>query len=162
MRRIDAVRGRWRATRARVAGTRSSSAEPGRRQRGAAAVEFALIAPILFVLVFGIIDFGLYINANAVVTNATREGARAASLGANTSEIDSVTRSALSELPASASAVVVLSCKTPAGSVCSSYASGADAGGTAIVEVQYQHPWLTPLLPSSGITIDITSEMRIE
>ena len=162
MRRIDAVRERWRAERARVARARASTDEPGRRQRGAAAVEFALIAPILFVLVFGIIDFGLYINANAVVTNATREGARAASLGASTSEIDSVTRSALGELPASASAVVVLSCKTPAGSVCSSYASGADAGGTAIVEVQYQHPWLTPLLPSSGITIDIKSEMRIE
>jgi len=47
--------------------------------RGAAAVEFALVVPILLLLVFGIIDFGRMLNAQLQVSEASREGARAAS-----------------------------------------------------------------------------------
>jgi Flp pilus assembly pilin Flp len=46
-------------------------------QRGAAAVEFAIILPLLVVFVFGIIEFGLVLYDKAVVTNASREAARA-------------------------------------------------------------------------------------
>lgn len=45
--------------------------------RGVAAVEFALILPLLLVILFGIIDFGLMLYDKAVITNAAREGARA-------------------------------------------------------------------------------------
>lgn len=38
--------------------------------------EFALVAPILFALVFGIFDFGRGMSANVTVTNSSREGAR--------------------------------------------------------------------------------------
>ena len=48
-----------------------------RSQSGVAAVEFALILPVLLLIVFGIINFGLYLYDKAVVTNASREGARA-------------------------------------------------------------------------------------
>ena len=48
-----------------------------KKQQGAAAVEFAIILPILTVLVFGIIEFGLALYDKAVITNASREGARA-------------------------------------------------------------------------------------
>jgi len=48
-----------------------------KKQQGAAAVEFAIILPILIVLVFGIIEFGLALYDKAVITNASREGARA-------------------------------------------------------------------------------------
>lgn len=47
-----------------------------RNKKGAAAVEFALILPILVVLTFGIIEFGLVLYDQAVITNASREGAR--------------------------------------------------------------------------------------
>ena len=47
--------------------------------RGAAAVEFALVVPVLLIVVFGIIDFGRMLNAQLQVTEAAREGARAAS-----------------------------------------------------------------------------------
>lgn len=43
---------------------------------GAAAVEFAIVAPLLFVLLFGIIEFGALLYNQAVITNASREGAR--------------------------------------------------------------------------------------
>jgi Flp pilus assembly protein TadG len=49
-----------------------------RSEKGVSAVEFALIAPLLFVLTFGIVEFGLLLFDKAVVTNASREGARAA------------------------------------------------------------------------------------
>lgn len=47
-------------------------------EKGASAVEFALIAPLLLVLTFGIIEFSVLLFDKAVVTNASREGARAA------------------------------------------------------------------------------------
>ena len=52
----------------------------GRTDRGAAAVEFALVLPLLVMLIFGIVDFGRMLNAKITLTEAAREGARAASL----------------------------------------------------------------------------------
>ena len=53
------------------------------RDRGAAAVEFALLLPVLLLLVFGIIDFGRALNAQITLTQAAREGARIAALRAS-------------------------------------------------------------------------------
>jgi Flp pilus assembly protein TadG len=39
-------------------------------------VEFAVVAPILIALVFGVFDFGRAMSANVTVTNSSREGAR--------------------------------------------------------------------------------------
>ncbi len=44
--------------------------------RGAVAVEFALVAPLILVLLFGIVEFGVMMYNQAVITNAAREGAR--------------------------------------------------------------------------------------
>ena len=46
-------------------------------QKGASAVEFALVLPLLIMLTFGIIEFGFYLFNKQVITNASREGARA-------------------------------------------------------------------------------------
>jgi hypothetical protein len=48
----------------------------GTRDRGAVVVEFALLLPILLLLVFGMIDFGRALNAQITLTQAAREGAR--------------------------------------------------------------------------------------
>ncbi len=45
-------------------------------EQGTTAVEFALFLPLLVVLVFGMIDFGLMLWQKEVLVNATREGAR--------------------------------------------------------------------------------------
>jgi hypothetical protein len=52
-----------------------------RRDRGAAAVETAIVLPLLLLLIFGLVDFGRMLNAQIVVTEAAREGARAGALG---------------------------------------------------------------------------------
>lgn len=49
-----------------------------RNRGGAAVVEFAIVAPLLFMLVFGIIEFGRMIMVQQILTNASREGARRA------------------------------------------------------------------------------------
>ena len=49
--------------------------------RGQAIVEFALILPVLILLLAGILDFGLILNQYITVSHAAREGARSAALG---------------------------------------------------------------------------------
>jgi len=46
-------------------------------ERGASAVEFALVLPLLLILLFGIIEFSIILYDKAMITNASREGARA-------------------------------------------------------------------------------------
>ena len=46
-------------------------------QRGAAVVEFAIVVPLLLVICFGIIEFSVLLYDKAMLTNASREGARA-------------------------------------------------------------------------------------
>ena len=47
-----------------------------RHEKGASAVEFALVLPLLLLILFGIIEFGFIFYDKAIVTNASREGAR--------------------------------------------------------------------------------------
>ena len=48
-----------------------------RNERGVSAVEFAIVLPFLILLLFGIIEFSLILYDKAMLTNASREGARA-------------------------------------------------------------------------------------
>ena len=51
------------------------------REDGAAAVEFALLLPLLVLLLFGFIQFGTAFNTRIQATNAAREAARLAVIG---------------------------------------------------------------------------------
>ena len=57
-------------------------------EKGASAVEFALILPILIILVFGIVQFGIAYNNYIALTHAAREGARLAAV--NMDEIEGI------------------------------------------------------------------------
>jgi len=48
-----------------------------RNRKGTAIVEFAILLPLLLVIIFGTIEFGLLMYNKQVITNASREGARA-------------------------------------------------------------------------------------
>lgn len=47
-----------------------------RGQLGAAAIEFALVVPLLLTLLFGVVDYGLWLNDSLNVRQGVREGAR--------------------------------------------------------------------------------------
>ena len=67
--------------------------------RGAVAVELALVLVILLPLVFGIIQFGMFFNQKQGVHAAAREGARLASLPTSTSaQVQSRVRDALGDV----------------------------------------------------------------
>ena len=52
-----------------------------RNARGVALIEFALVLPLLLVLIFSIVDFGMYFFIQHTIQFATREGARLALVG---------------------------------------------------------------------------------
>ena len=45
-------------------------------QNGGALVEFAIVLPLLLMLIFGMIEFSVMLYDKAMITNASREGAR--------------------------------------------------------------------------------------
>ena len=61
----------------------------GKSERGAVAVEFALLAPILVMMLLGIMEFGRAYNVQITLTNAARESAR--SMAINNSQTDART-----------------------------------------------------------------------
>lgn len=59
-----------------------------KKQQGAVAVEFALLLPLLVMIVFGIFQFGIAFNNWIIISNAAREGARLASVNGSLSAAD--------------------------------------------------------------------------
>ena len=63
-----------------------------RRDRGAVAVEFALVIPVLLLILFGVMDFGRAMFVKNALTNAAAQAARVASVhSAVTSNSESAT-----------------------------------------------------------------------
>jgi Flp pilus assembly protein TadG len=57
-------------------------------RRGTTLVEFAVVAPVFFLMVLGLIEFGRAMMVQALLTNAAQQGARAGSLdGAQASDV---------------------------------------------------------------------------
>jgi|CZKT01.1.fsa_nt_gi Flp pilus assembly protein TadG len=123
----------------------------GPRERGAAAVEFALLLPVLLLLLFGIIDFGRALNAQITLTQAAREGARLAALG----EPDVVSRTQAAATGISPVTVTVTACP-----------AGAGPGTDAVVTTSYAFSFATPIgaiaamFGGSGIGSPITLTAR--
>ena len=57
-----------------------------RRRAGVAVVEFAVVAPLFFLLILGMIEFGRMVMVQQIITNASREGARRAIIEGTTTE----------------------------------------------------------------------------
>jgi len=55
----------------------------GERERGAAAVEFALVVPILMTIIIGIVEFGMAFNFRTQLNNATSVAARSYAIDRN-------------------------------------------------------------------------------
>lgn len=108
--------------------------------RGAAAVEFALVLPILVIILFGVIEFGGVYNAQLMVTGAAREAAREMALDGVVADAETAARDAAIGIPPADLDVTV----SPA-----TCAAGADI----TVRVSYDRPFLTGLF---GATVELT------
>ena len=64
-------------------------------QRGAQLVEFAILAPLLFLLLFGIIEVGRFINTYATIWGAARDGARELTVETSYYDCDAIRNAAL-------------------------------------------------------------------
>ena len=75
---------------------------------GAALVEFAIVAPVLFLLILGMIEFGRAVMVQQILTNASREGARRAILEhATATEVEDYVADYLTNTFVSGAAVTV-------------------------------------------------------
>jgi Flp pilus assembly protein TadG len=63
-----------------------------RDDRGAAMVEFAIVLPVLMLILLGIIEFGRAYNAQVSIQAAAREGARELALRHSSTDVVSATR----------------------------------------------------------------------
>jgi len=106
------------------------------RDRGAAAVEFAIVFPLLLLIVFGIIDFGRLLNAQITLTQAARDGARLAAVG----QPNVVSRTQAAATGLSPVSVNVTGC-----------AAGAGPTANAVVSVSYPFSFITPVGAIAGI-----------
>jgi Flp pilus assembly protein TadG len=116
-------------------------------ERGAAALEFALVLPILLMLVFGIITFGRAYNAKVELAGGVREGARALALGKSTGEARSATAAAAGAIGSAATVTTPSTCSP-----------GVD--GTARVHASYNLSYTIPLVRSGTMTITADGAMR--
>lgn len=129
-----------------------------RNRRAAAAVEFALIAPVFFLLIMGMIEYGRMVMIQQVITNASREGARQAVLdGATTAGIDTLVRDYLELGQVSpASAVITVAPNPP---------TDAEFGDPVTVTVAIpfdEVSWLPSPMYLGGKTLSATTVMRRE
>lgn len=114
-------------------------------ERGAAAVEFALVLPILIVLVLGIVEFGRAFQVQSTLAAAAREGVRTMAIEDDAAAARAAARAASASLdPALTDANIQVS---PA-----SCAAGA---GNATVTITYRQPFFTSFF---GTGVDLTGE----
>jgi Flp pilus assembly protein TadG len=148
-----------------------------KRDRGQSLAEFAMVVPIFLILVFGIIDFGMGLRAYITVSQATREGARYASVGnpagtfagGGTGQCNgSTSTSAVGRVCSTMDGLNLTNIQ----SVSVTYPSGQIPGNSVRVQTQYQYHYITPIRTlisffSGGsipnyLTISSTTDMRLE
>lgn len=132
------------------------------RSRGQALVEFALVLPLFLLILAGMVDFGMGLNASITVTNAAREGARLGTTKPIAASIDARAMAMTSGLDSS-KVTVTSSCKRPAGSTPSTCTLATwQSGDSVVVTVAYQYKMIWPLAMGNVINMASTTEMRLE
>ena len=115
------------------------------RQQGAAMVEFAIILPILIVLVFGIIEFGRAFNADISLTHAAREGAREYAITQDTTAGINAAKGAATSLNTGDMSFTVSAC---------------NRGDPATMRITYPFTFSIPFVPLGSIQLSAEGVMR--
>ena len=120
-----------------------------RSDRGAAALEFALVIPLLLVLVLGIAEFGRAYNVQTTLSAAAREGVRTMALQNSSTSARTSTKSA------AAPAVILTDGQISVSAACP--AAGVNPLATVTVTITYPFTFTTnffgtaPTLTATGV-----------
>jgi Flp pilus assembly protein TadG len=114
------------------------------RRRGQALVEFALIVPMLLLLVLGVVEFGRAWNVYQTLTDAAREGARTAVLARTPINADTVS--------AKANAIMISAGLDTASAVKTLSAGFKQTGQNTTFSISYPYTlqWLSGLMGWTG------------
>jgi len=121
-------------------------------ERGVVAVEFAMVVPLLLLLLLGVIDFGRAMYVKNSLVYAASQGARVAAIhNSNWSAVTNqvVTDLNIRRLAGTTESEVVTVTSTTA---CPTDAAGSPDTATVSVTVNLPFHWITPvgLLPAAG------------
>lgn len=123
-------------------------------ESGQSLVEFAIILPILLLLIMGIIEFGLIMNSYLTIQNASREGARIGIVGAADSDIRN---RIISDSPNLQTADLTINITPGEGS--------RSSGDTITVAIYYNYHLVTPIISSllnNSLILKAQTSMRME
>lgn len=127
-----------------------------RNRRGAAVVEFAIVAPVFFLLVFGMIEYGRMVMVQQVITNASREGARRAVLdGVTDADVSAAVNSYLANATVSGATTTVTTTPPVPPDV-------ADARTVTVTIPFSQVSWLPSPMFLGSTTLRASTTMRRE
>ncbi|HYM15302.1 MAG TPA: TadE family protein [Dehalococcoidia bacterium] len=141
-------------------------------ERGQSLAEFAVVLPLLMLLVFGVVEFGSVMKSYIQLTNASREAARYAALGSTAGAYPANCKSS------GDATVVGRACEVLGGlklanvsNVAVTYPQGNVSGNKVVVTVTYVYHYFTPVggiigffggESKSTLTLNSSTTMRLE
>lgn len=120
-----------------------------KNEKGQGLVEFALILPVLILILMAIIEFGFMFNSYLSLSNGVREAGRSAALGSNNAAVEVKLKDASGSLNPDNLSIIV----TP---------SSRKRGDQITIVATYNYEFITPIIGgifSSGVTL--TSEIKV-
>jgi Flp pilus assembly protein TadG len=139
-------------------------------RRGQALVEFALVVPLLILLLLGIMEFGWLVKNQLTVANAARDGARYAAVGHTVEDITALINNDTTNVPGSPGKLTISMNYADSGTVTYSNAladsgteNNAPPGSMVQIIVSIPNQSLTGFFPFlNNRPISISVEMRRE
>ena len=125
-----------------------------KNEKGQSMVEFALVIPVLLLIVIGIIEFGFMFSSYLTLTNASREAVRYISLGGD--DVGAILRANNVAVNTDPNRMVVTISPT---------SSNRDRGDSVTVEINYDYDFLTPfmdVLLGNNFNLKVKATMRVE
>jgi Flp pilus assembly protein TadG len=129
----------------------------GQRSAGQSLVEFALVFPVLILVLVAVFDVGRLVFAYNDVTNAARTGARVAIVDQTANKARNAVIGQATSLGLTSSDITVLYLESDLSGACSPLALGC------VVEITASFDWqaITPIVGSIVGPITVTTETRM-
>jgi hypothetical protein len=138
-----------------------------KRANGQGLIEFALVIPVILLLLFGIFDLGRAVYAYSTIANAARQASRLAIVNQDLAPIQAKAVYESVALGLQDDDVLVIYCKS--GELCESDATQEcappiDIGCDAVVTVEYSYSPATPALSAlvGPLVLSSTSRLAVE